>query len=161
MKTLQQQLEPFLGYLDLQMFDEAMAELDALPSEFQEHELVGLGRLDVLLGLKKWDETVELGQTLCARLPQVETFFIHTAFAYHELRKTREAKQTLLSGPSSLQRQAVYFYNLSCYQAQLGELPEARKSLGRCFILDPEFRNDATDDPDLKPLRASPLWIGL
>jgi len=52
------------------------------------------------------------------------------------MKRTREAKQTLLNGPEALHSHAVYFYNLACYEAQLGNIEEAKRQLSIAFKMD-------------------------
>jgi hypothetical protein len=112
-------VEPFYGYLELGMDDEANDVLDALPPETKSHPLVLSARLDQLMLLKRWEDGVILGQSLYKKWPQHFDFWIHTAFCLHEMKRTAEAKQTLLSAPEAIREAALYSYNLACYEAQL------------------------------------------
>ena len=56
----------------------------------------------------------------------------------------------------SIRDTALYFYNLACYEAQLGNLDEAKRLLKDCFSKDPQYREESMDDPDLEP-----VWISL
>jgi hypothetical protein len=44
-------------------------------------------------------------------------------------------------------------FNLACYAAQLGQLDEARRRLGRAIHLDKGFAIMAKTDPDLEAIR--------
>ncbi|TSA29697.1 MAG: hypothetical protein D4R65_14740, partial [Verrucomicrobiaceae bacterium] len=55
-----------------------------------------------------------------------------------------------LKGPSSLAKEATFFYNLGCYDAVLGNLQEAAAALRTSFEMDKKFREIAKYDPDLK-----------
>jgi len=52
-----------------------------------------------------------------------------TAFCLHEMKRTEEAHGTLLNGLAALRDQAVYYYNLACYKAQLCNVTEAKHQL--------------------------------
>jgi transcriptional regulator with GAF, ATPase, and Fis domain len=53
----------------------------------------------------------------------------------------------------ALRERPLYHYTLACYEAQLGDLDEARRRLGRAIELRPDLAERATTDPDLAPLR--------
>ena len=48
------------------------------------------------------------------------------------------------------------WFNLACYEAQMGNLDPAKAHLKRATKADPKFRLMAMDDPDLEP-----LWVSL
>jgi len=58
----------------------------------------------------------------------------------------------LLSGPQTLRERSIFFYNVACYQARLGQLETALQTLRKCFDLDPSLRKSARRDHDLEPL---------
>lgn len=138
------------GYIELEMPEEAVAELDRLASGDQDREEVLQLRLFILMRGRGW----ETGSRVCARLrelfPDASTGYIHGAFCLHELGRTAEAKSLLLSGPSSLAQEATFFYNLGCYDAVLGNIDEAAAALRTSFEMDKKFREIAKYDPDLK-----------
>ena len=70
----------------------------------------------------------------------------------HELGLTEDARRTLLDGPECLRSEAVYYYNLGCYQTQLGDLNDAKRMLKRSFEMDAKLEDVAKADPDLQVL---------
>lgn len=145
-------LESFSGYLALGMYEEANDELENLATELKVHPLVLSARLDLLMERTQWEEAAILAESLCKLWPNTCEFFIRWAFCLHELKQTSEARATLLNGPSALREQAVFHYNLACYESQLGDLTEAKRLLSACFKLDKSYKAEALDDPDLAPL---------
>jgi len=150
---LERQLLAAQGYSELGMPAEALEELDALGPEFAEHPEVLNARLYVLLKARRWEDGLAAALRLCRAEPKRTSGFIHAAFCLHELGRTPEAKQILLSGPPDLDREATYHYNLGCYDAVLGNPDEARRHLLRSFQIDRKFRAIAKLDPDLESLR--------
>jgi len=150
--SLERSLLAAQGYIELEMPDEALRELDALSSEDKDREDSLQMRLFVFMRTKRWDEAL----AICARLrrlfPECATGYIHGAFCLHEMKRTLEAKQLLLTGPTSLLREPTYHYNLGCYDAVLGNLEEAIRHLEASFEMDKTFREIAKHDPDLKPV---------
>jgi tetratricopeptide (TPR) repeat protein len=150
--SLERSLLSAQGYIELEMPDEALAELDALaPSDQLRLETLQL-RLFIVMHAKRWDQAL----SVCARLrvvdPEDTTGYIHAAFCLHEMGRTNEAKELLLGGPSSLLSEPTYHYNLGCYDAVLGNLKEATQHLETSFRMDKKFREIAKLDPDLKAI---------
>ena len=152
MEDVETLLQPYVGYLSLGMYDDANEALESLPTEIKTHRLVLWARLDLLVEMRKWEEGVLLGESLCKLWPDQREFVIRTAYCLHELKRTAEAKDMLLNAPASHRESAVFNYNLACYETQLGNIDEAKKLLVSCFQKDKDFRGQALDDPDLEPL---------
>jgi len=138
------------GYIELEMPAEALAELDRLPPEDRDREEVLQLRLFVMMRGRLWQPALEVCSRLRQLCPSSSTGFIHGAFCLHEMGRTAEAKSLLLQGPSSLAKEATFFYNLGCYDAVLGNLQEAAAALRTSFEMDKKFREIAKYDPDLK-----------
>jgi tetratricopeptide (TPR) repeat protein len=145
-------LEPFAGYLSLGMYNDANDVLENLPTQLKTHPSVLSARLDLLIKMKRWEDGVILGRSLFKLWPDECSFYVRTAFCLHEMRRTQEARQTLLEGPEALRGHAVYFYNLACYEAQLGNIAEAKRQLSIAFKMDQNYKAESLDDPDLEPL---------
>jgi hypothetical protein len=85
--------------------------------------------------------------------PDDPVHFINSATCLHELGRTAEARELLLAGPPALRERPLVHYTLACYEAQLGDLDEARRRLGRAIELRPDLAERATTEADLAPLR--------
>jgi len=143
------------GYHDLDMMEEAWHSLRSLTPA--EREAAPALEIEVILWLKErnWTKGMEISQRLCESDPTACSGYIHQAYCLHELGQTAEARQTLLRGPKALREEAIYHYNMGCYQAQLGDLDDARRLLRRSFELDPKLSQTAKRDPDLAGLWAT------
>ena len=108
MSEIEPHLQSFVGYLELGMYEDANNELDSLPLKMQEHPTVQLARLEVLVEMKRWEEAVLLGESLCDLWPQELEYWFKTAFCQHELKQTMDAKQTLLKAPAQIRETAVF-----------------------------------------------------
>jgi tetratricopeptide (TPR) repeat protein len=75
--------------------------------------------------------------------------YINVSICHHELGRTDESKDFLKSGPKPLKESPVCFYNLACYEAQLGNFEKTKESLNLSFEMDEKFRETAKTDPDL------------
>ncbi|MEO8351806.1 MAG: hypothetical protein ABI680_08740 [Chthoniobacteraceae bacterium] len=140
------------GYRELGMTKDALAELDAVPEEFQKEPTVVELRLVALMQARKWKPALSLSRELTEIAPDKAIGFIHTAFCLHELGQTEDARNFLLGGPTSLHTEPVFHYNLACYECRLGNLDLARVHLERSVQLDKRFRDYAREDSDLAAL---------
>jgi len=142
------------GYSELGMHDEALAELDSIPEPMSRRpELVEM-RLLILMHAKRWKQALPVARKLCDATPDSSGGYIHAAFCLHELGRTRDAREVLLKGPPCLLTEAVFYYNLACYDAVLGDREQALENLERSFRMDKKFRQFAQTDPDLEPIRS-------
>jgi len=141
------------GYSELSMFDDAIAELDALPEEATRVSTVIELRTVILMQAKRWKPALAVSRDLCRAEPEKTTGFIHAAFCLHELGRTAEARDVLLAGPDVLHAEPTFHYNLACYECALGHLDLARMHLEKSIELDKKMRDFAKVDPDLAALR--------
>ena len=142
-------------YFELEMMGEAIEELDALPLTAQLRGDVLEMRVLILMKACRWKEAVDASEKLCAVAPDSAAGFIHMAYCLHEMGRTRQAREVLLEGPSSLNRDATYHYNMACYECVLGNIETARVYLNTSLSLDGKLRDFARVDPDLKPLQTT------
>ncbi|CAN5375390.1 hypothetical protein BH23VER1_BH23VER1_37700 [soil metagenome] len=146
------QLRAAVGYMELGMLEDAWAELDGIPEPILESEAGVHLRLLLLLREERWDKGLAMAVRLCALTPGMPTGFIHGAYCLHEMGRTEEAQQTLLEGPDSLRQEPIFFYNLACYKAALGEEADAEAFLRKSILMDDRLHQVALKDPDLKAL---------
>ena len=141
------------GYSELAMHDDALAQLDSLPEDTAKNPTVLELRAVVLMQARRWKPALAVSRELCATEPAKTSGFIHTAFCLHELGRTDEARECLLTGPDALRAEPTFHYNLACYECALGHLDLARMHLDKSFTLDKKMRDFAKSDPDLAALR--------
>jgi predicted Zn-dependent protease len=141
------------GYAELGMTRQSLAELNALDKTEQERPEVLQLRLHHLMRDKKWTRALIVSRKLCQVAPKCCAGFLHAGFCLHELGKTAEAKELLLRGPAALLEEPIYYYNMGCYDALLGNAKSARIHLLTSFKMDPSFREIAKRDPDLKSIQ--------
>lgn len=149
------QVQAACGYAELGMTRESIAELDAIAAPLQNHPEVLQLRLHHLMRKKRWAQALRVSQLLCRAVPECATGFLHAGFCLHQLGKTAEAKKLLITGPVALLKDPVYYYNMGCYEALLGNVEGARKHLRMSFRMDSSFRELAKCDPDLRALHAA------
>lgn len=140
------------GYAELGMHRESIAELNAIAPRFQNRPEVLQMRLHHLMRQKRWGSALRVSQMLCKVAPDSGTGFLHAGFCLHQLGKTAEAKMLLIRGPIALLKEPIYYYNMGCYEALLGDVNGAKENLLISFKMDASFRELAKRDPDLKAL---------
>ncbi|MEO6870897.1 MAG: hypothetical protein ABI233_01610 [Chthoniobacterales bacterium] len=142
------------GYAELGMARESLAELKALPADEQDRPEVLLLRLHHSMQRNSWKRALALSRRLCRVAPDCGAGYLHAGFCLNQLGKTAEARNMLLKGPSALRREPIFYYNMGCYEALLGNAHDAQKHLQISFQMDANFRTIAKTDPDLKTLQA-------
>jgi len=153
MNELDRRILAAQGYVELGLLEEAQAELSHLPASASERvDVIELTVL-CLMGEHHWAKALPLTQKLCSIEPDEPGGFIHAAYCLHELGQTHEALDLLSRGPTSLRTKPVYYYNLGCYLACLGQDEKALQLLKQSFEMDGSLRSHARKDPDLDRLR--------
>ena len=111
--------------------------------------------LKVLLfqALEKWELMEVVAKELCIRQPEEPNWLLSLADAIRRSRSLQEGMQVLVQAAMRFPEEAILFYTLACYQAQLGYVDAARGRLADAVRLDPGFLELAQEEPDLAPLR--------
>lgn len=143
------------GYAELGMMRECVAELDAIEPRMQTRPEVLHLRLQYWMQKKRWSQALRIAQKLCRVAPDRSTGFLHAGYCLHKVGKTAEAKATLIKGPVALLKEPIYYYNMGCYDALLGNIGDAKTNLKISFKMDASFRDLAKRDPDLKMLQGA------
>ena len=143
--------EGWLGLGDWRSADDELAELTP---ELRAHPDVLEVRWQVHAVAKRWEACVQIATTLAELAPDRPSGWIHRSFALHELKRTQEALDNLLSVVARFPKDATMPYNLACYECQLGRLAEARRWLAAAFKLagSAQTKSMALQDEDLRPL---------
>lgn len=142
------------GWLELGNPIEAEAELDKVPPQHQAHPAVLEVRWEICAKAKKWDAALEIASALVQVVPEHPLGWVHQSFCLHELERTAEARDNLLSVVDKFPQDAVMLYNLACYECRLGSLEQAKHWLQATFEIDRahQLKPMALKDPDLEPL---------
>jgi len=135
------------------MPNESWEELAAIEPPLCDHPEVSTLKLRLLIEEKRWDEGIELANSLWDGTIGTAGMRIHSAYCLHELGRTIEARDLLLSASEHLGVEPTFHYNLACYAAVLGDYDEARVHLQAAFDLDGDLRKQAQNDPDLDSVR--------
>jgi len=141
------------GWLELGLADEALYELQALPSEVQ--MLRGPLELKLAAQMERglWNPASETARLLCNKAEDVPEFFLRAAYCLHETGDTLAACNQLLRGPKTLFEMPVFHYNLACYLWTLGEGPRAKSHLRQAIEMDDTYLESAQEDRDLAGMK--------
>ena len=149
-------LEAAQGWLGLQNWREAEAEIASISPALQSHPDVLKVKWATYAAGKQWEIAAQVAAEFRHANPDNPFGFVHLAYALHELKRTREAEKVLLSIVEKFSDEYIIRYNLACYACQLGDNDAAWRWLDKSMRLtDPkEIKRMALTDPDLEPLHA-------
>jgi tetratricopeptide (TPR) repeat protein len=148
----QRHLQAVDGFIELGMFEEADARLEELDPILRSAFEVLIRRLAIYHGLKKWDSMQVVAQKLAEFDVQNIDWVVSYAYATHRIGSTDAARTILLNAQPRFPKEGIIYYNLACYDCQLGEIESAKNRLKKAFEIDPTWRSQALEDEDLKPL---------
>ena len=94
----QQHLQAADGWLGLGNWHEANEELERISPALRSHPDVLFIRWHVYANAKSWTLAAEVANTLSKLFPDNPFGVIHLAYALHEMKRTKEAWDTLLPG---------------------------------------------------------------
>ena len=142
-------LQAASGWLELGLADEALVELETLPTDFRSQREVLELKLAAQMVSQAWNPASDTARLLCLKAADEPLFFLRAAFCLHETGDTLAACNWLLRGPKTLFDMAIFHYNLACYLWTLGEANRARSHLKQAITMDESFLETARDDRDL------------
>lgn len=142
------------GWLELDNIAEALMELDRVTAPAQLHPDVLTLRWELLARKKQWADALETGRTLVQIAPDRADSWIKQSYALHELKRTREAWDALISVSEHFPGVSTIPYNLACYGCQLNQAETALRWLKTAMKIGgrESIRKMALGDADLKPL---------
>jgi len=141
------------GYLTLGLKTEAAEALAEITEPDRNTTPVLAMGMAVQCERADWIAASRVGSVLCEREPNVPAYWIQWAYATRRHAGLTQAREILMRGVGLHPREAVFHFNLACYEAQLGHLDDARAFLETACGLDESFTELAKTDEDLVPLR--------
>jgi hypothetical protein len=142
-------LQAAAGWLELGIAEEALYELESLPTEVRNQREVLELKLSAQMSNQSWNSASDTARILCLKAADEPEFFLRAAFCLHETGDTLAACNWLLRGPKTLFDMAIFHYNLACYLWTLGEGNRARSHLRQAITMDGSFLETAREDRDL------------
>ncbi|MBS0657959.1 MAG: hypothetical protein JSR82_06900 [Verrucomicrobia bacterium] len=145
-------LDAVQGYLELGMFDDALAELAAIEGEFGPRYEVLMLRMMTLRGQQRWGEMREVCSILRETQPERAESWIWLADATRHCRSLGEAREILREAETMFPANPHVKFQLGCYSCQLGELEPAMRYVQEAVALDRRWLRVALSDRDVEPL---------
>ena len=134
-----QDLQSAHGYIALGMFAEANAELEEIDPFCRHLPEVLAVRVIIYRELKKWDLMVVVAQKLAEWNPSEPGNFIDWAYATRRAESIHQAHAILARGAELHQDDGLIQFNLACYEAQMGDLDQAKANLSPATKLMPSL----------------------
>lgn len=148
----QKHFEAACGYLELGLALEANEELENIDAFNRAAPEILALRVEIYRRLEKWELMAEIARRLAEFQPNESQWRIDFAYAVRRYQSVQAAKEILFTAESKFPTEAIIKYNLACYECVLGNVESAKEYLKRTFSIDPNWRLQALDDEDLKPL---------
>jgi tetratricopeptide (TPR) repeat protein len=148
-------LSAAIGWLELGNIQEAREELNHISAPHRDHpDVLEIYWLIASNG-NCWEECCAVARSLIRVAPKRASGWIHLSYALHEMKRSQEAYDNLVSVAGKYPRNHLIRYNLACYACQLGREDEALKWLKKAMALGDEHQliGTALNDPDLQPMR--------
>ena len=148
------------GYLDLEMPDHALRELNQIEDQIEEP---GDSRFDLLQlqgeafrQKEQYDEALQVFQKSLQENPDALTVLLGMAWCYKRIDKLPRAIETMQQAYRAFPKEAIVLYNLSCYFALAGDKVQTLSWLGRALRLEKDLRHLIADESDFDQFRNDP-----
>lgn len=149
-------LRAAIGWLELGLRAEAVAELDQISPVQQRHPDVLEARWSLLAHEHRWEDALVAARDLLAEAPARSSAWLHHAYALRRAAAggLQKAWGALLPAATKFPDEPIICFNLACYACQLEQLDEARGWLKRAMKIGrrEHIKLMALMDEDLKPL---------
>ncbi|MDB6125454.1 MAG: hypothetical protein JWQ71_4447 [Pedosphaera sp.] len=150
-------LEAAQGWLWLGNHLEANGELEKISPILQTHPDVLEIRWGVYATAKRWEICLDIAEALIEEAPERPFGWIHRSQTLRQLKRVREAYDSLLPALDKFPNHSVICYNLARYACKLGRFEDSRTWSEKAFALGnrEELKQMALADPDLEM-----IWTG-
>lgn len=148
-------LEAAVGYFELGMADEALRELDTLPSEDQHEEDVLELRSVLNQHLGRWEAASHCCEALCRCQGADADRFVAWATCLFELGEVAACKAALLQAPPLARSSSLWHFHMACYEALLGQPIAAAQHVQACLSIEPGMRCMVENNSHLRPVLSS------
>ena len=152
----ERKLEAACGYLELNMPEHALRELDriadpeAIPFEF--NRLRG----EALRTASQFEPALEAYARALAEQPEDLSVLMGMAWCYKRTGQLPRAIAAMEQAYRAHPKEPIVLYNLACYFSLGGEKAQALSWLGRALRMESSLRKLISDEPDFDSLRNDP-----
>lgn len=150
---LHRTLEAAIGYFELGMPGDALAELDSLNSVHQGTVEALELRAVIEQDLGKWNEAAATYKKLCKHQDIPIERYIAWACCLYEACRVDECRDALKHAPkAAAANDALWNFHMACYEAIDGSKGTAKAHVTRAIELDARFKPMAERNRNLRPL---------
>ena len=144
------------GWLLLDKYDLAVDALAEVPAVFAQRPELMLLRAQIHMATSQWAKAELLLLQLVKDDAHEPMYWVNLAYVVRRAKSLRKAEPILREASQRFPDVGLIWFNLACYAAQQDRLKEAHDLLCEAIRLDPQLKEQAKADPDLKP-----YWDGL
>jgi tetratricopeptide (TPR) repeat protein len=114
-------LSSAMGWMELGLSEEGVAELEKVPAPFDRHSTVLQLRWVLLQKLGRWNDAWREAQTLLDVRPDMVESWVHCAYAARRAMGggLEKAREILLKAVKKFPKEIMIPFNLACYECQL------------------------------------------
>lgn len=145
-------LRAAIGFAELGLYDDALAELDSSGRPSPETEAL---RMEILRRARRWEEMRERAKERVESEPAIYEWWILWADATRHSLGLIPARALLERALAKFPGNGHILFQLACYSAQLGELDKAKEFLEGAVAADERWADISHVDRDLDPLWAA------
>jgi len=146
-------IDEAIGYHYLGLHEDAWACLQSAPPDQLQDPTVAGFRLTLLLELQRWEEAASLARDAIEGAETSPEFYLMGAFAIRRSESLEAAYAFLLQGEQACRDEATWWFNMACYECQMGRFERLDHLLEEAFNREQKFRELARIDEDLAPWR--------
>lgn len=128
-------LHAAVGWLELANWQEANEELEKIAPTLRAHPDVLEVRCAIYAKAERWSVVLDIAKAIITLAPERAFGWIHSANALHHLKRTEEARHTLVGILNRFRNDWLVRFNLACYECQLGNQAAAWACLAEAFEL--------------------------
>ena len=100
-------------------------------------------RVEIYEGLKKWELMREVAVRLYEFAQTEVQWVVSYAYATRRAESIDAARNILINALPKFPNEAIIYYNLACYDCQLGQIDSAKQYLKQAFRIDSNWRLEA------------------
>ncbi len=147
------------GWIGLGDYNSATGELDSITEVNRTYPDVLQLRWRIAAEAQDWESCLDIATALTTMNPKRLFGWIHRAKSLHQLGRTQEAKDLLISVVKDFESNSTIPFHLSRYCCAVGQVEEALRWLEKAVAAayNPEelfrLRKQLVEDPVLEPLR--------
>ena len=148
------------GYLAMEMYQDALRELRALPIEEPWEKRGKVFLLTIHQDMANWEDSQKVARGLRYEFPEEVDWWIADAYATRRHESIIEAQSILSEGLTLHYEDGLIRFNLACYACVLKSLSECLDFLKEAVKRDEKFKLMALEDDDLIDVRKALLKLG-